>query len=214
VTAGRPAPDVNLTRLILVRHGEPDESVRGRCYGRLDPGLSLRGQVQIRTVRRLLRGVPLSNVYSSPRRRAKESARLLARGRKDPIVDDRLREIDFGELEGLTYDEIAARFPETYEAWMRHPTEVVFPGGESFPAMTGRVCEALDQLRLAHGGQPIVVVSHGGVNRIAIARALGLEPARIFRLDQGHACVNIIDFFGDEPLVRMVNVQPWQRYSC
>jgi alpha-ribazole phosphatase/probable phosphoglycerate mutase len=208
----RPGQASDLTRLVLVRHGEPDASVRGRCYGRLDPALSPRGHEQMRTVKRLLRGLPLSKVYSSPRRRALESARHLAPARSNTIVDDRLREIDFGELEGLTYDEIAAGFPETYDTWMRHPTDVVFPGGESFRAMTGRVREALDELRRAHGGRPVVVVSHGGVNRIAIGHALGLEPARIFRLDQGHGCVNVIDFFGDEPLVRVINLQPWSRY--
>jgi alpha-ribazole phosphatase len=203
-----------MTRLVLVRHGEPDETVRGRCYGRLDPGLSLRGHRQMRQGRRLLREAPPSIIYSSPRRRAIESACLLAPRDVDVVVDDRLREIDFGAFEGLPYDEIAERFPETYEEWMRHPTEVVFPGGESFPAMSARVREALDQLRRAHSGQRVVVVSHGGVNRIAIAYALGLEPSRIFRLDQSYGCANIIDFFGDEPIVRMVNVQPWSRLSC
>jgi alpha-ribazole phosphatase len=203
-----------MTRLVLVRHGEPDDSVRGRCYGHLDPGLSTRGHQQMRQGRRLLCEGPPSIIYSSPRRRALESAHHLAPRQVNVVVDDRLREIDFGEFEGLTYDEIAARFPVTYQEWMRRPTDVVFPGGESFPAMTARVREVLDHLRRAHSGQRVVVVSHGGVNRIAIAHALGLEPSRIFRLDQGYGCVNIIDFFGDEPIVRMVNVQPWSRLSC
>jgi alpha-ribazole phosphatase len=203
-----------MTRLVLVRHGEPDETVRGRCYGHLDPGLSPRGRRQMRQGRRVLRAAPPAIIYSSPCRRALESARHLAPRDVKVVVDDRLREIDFGAFEGLPYDEIATRFPETYEEWMRHPTDVVFPGGESFPAMSARVREALDQLRRAHSGQRVVVVSHGGVNRIAIAHALGLEPSRIFRLDQGYGCVNIIDFFGDEPIVRMVNVQPWSRLSC
>jgi alpha-ribazole phosphatase/probable phosphoglycerate mutase len=210
----QPGQASNLTRLVLVRHGEPDDSVRGRCYGRLDPGLSPRGEEQMRTVKRLLRGLPISRVYSSPRRRALESARLLAPARIDTVVDDRLREIDFGELEGLMYDEIATRFPGTYAEWMRHPTVVVFPGGEPFPAMSGRVRDALDELRRAHSGELVVVVSHGGVNRIVLAHALGLEPAWIFRLDQGHGCVNIIDFFGDDALVRAINLQPWSKYSC
>jgi alpha-ribazole phosphatase len=146
----------------------------------------------------------MSAIYCSPRRRALESARVLA-GRAAVTVDDRLREIDFGNFEGLTYDDIAERFPEKYEEWMTHPTQVAFPGGDTFDAMTARVHGALEDLRHRHAGDTVVVVSHGGVNRIALASALDLQPSRLFRLDQAYACFNIIDYFGDEPLVRLMN---------
>jgi broad specificity phosphatase PhoE len=100
-------PDVAATRIVLVRHGEPEESIQGRCYGRLDVGLSARGREQVRRTQHLLADVAFTTVYSSPRRRARESAGLLAAGRAGVTVDERLREIDFGIFEGLTYDEIA-----------------------------------------------------------------------------------------------------------
>ena len=193
-------------RIVLVRHGEPDDAVRGRCYGRLDVGLSPRGYEQMRRARRLLRQTPLSVIYSSPRRRALESAGVLADPQRRVTVDDRLREIDFGEFEGMSYDEIARRFPDAYRDWMDRPTDVVFPGGESFAAMASRVRDALEQIRRAHaGGETVAVVAHGGVNRIALATALELPPRRLFRLDQAYGCVNVIDYLGDEPLVRLVN---------
>jgi alpha-ribazole phosphatase len=195
-------------RLVLVRHGEPDERIHGRCYGRLDVGLSQCGREQMQRVKCRLRDAPVAALYTSPRRRALESARVLAAQRWPVRVDDRLREIDFGKFEGLPYDEIAARFPQQYEDWMHGPTEVSFPGGESFAAMETRVRQALAQLREEHPGQLVVVVSHGGVNRIALAAALELESHRIFRLDQGYACLNVIDYFGCELLVRLVNLEP------
>ena len=198
-------PDVTATRIVLVRHGEPEESVRGRCYGRLDVGLSARGREQVRRAKHLLTDVPFTTVYSSPRRRAIESAGLLAADRAGVTVDERLREIDFGIFEGLTYDEIARRFPGQYEEWMKRPTDVAFPGGETFAAMAARVRDAFDDLRRTHTGQVIVVVSHGGVNRIALATALDLNLSRIFRLDQAYACVNVVDYFAHEPVVRLVN---------
>jgi len=198
-------PEVAATRIVLVRHGEPEARVRGRCYGRLDVGLSARGREQVRRTRRLLSGVPLATVYSSPRRRALESARLLAGRLARVAVDERLREIDFGIFEGLTYDQIAERFPEEYEEWMNRPTDVAFPGGETFAAMAARVRDAFDDLRRTHTGQVIVVVSHGGVNRIALATALDLDLGRIFRLEQAYACVNVVDYFAHEPVVRLVN---------
>jgi alpha-ribazole phosphatase len=196
------------TRLVLVRHGEPDERVRGRCYGRLDVGLSRTGYEQVRRVGQVLRDAPISAIYSSPRRRATESARVLGAGRAVVAVDDRLREIDFGDFEGLTYDDIARRFPEKYEEWMKNPTEVDFPGGETFHAMMARVHDVLNDVRHAQAGNTAVVVSHGGVNRIALASALDLPPCRLFRLDQAYACLNVIDYFGDEAVVRLMNSAP------
>jgi alpha-ribazole phosphatase/probable phosphoglycerate mutase len=182
-------PAAGATRIILVRHGEPDDSVRGRCYGRLDPGLSPRGREQMQRAWLLLHDEPLTAIYSSPRRRAVESASLRPTENPAVTVDDRLREIDFGAFEGLAYDEIAKRFPEKYEEWMSRPTEVSFPGGERFGEMSARVLE----------------MSHGGTNRVVLAAALDLDPRRIFRLDQAYAGVNVIDYIGDEPLVRVIN---------
>ena len=198
-------PPVAATRIVLVRHGEPEDSIHGRCYGRLDVGLSKRGREQVRRTQYLLSELPVRAVYSSPRRRALESADLLAADPAGVTVDDRLREIDFGAFEGLTYEDIARRFPEKYEEWMNHPTDVVFPGGETFGAMAARVADAFDGLRRTHAGQAILAVSHGGVNRIVLAAALGLDASRVFRLDQAYACVNVIDYLAHEPIVRLVN---------
>ena len=198
-------PPVAATRIVLVRHGEPEDSIRGRCYGRLDVGLSTRGREQVRRTQYLLSELPVTAVYSSPRRRALESAGLLAADPAGVTVDDRLREIDFGTFEGLTYEEIARRFPEKYKEWMQRPTEVAFPGGETIAGMAARVHDAVDDLRRTHAGQVIVVVSHSGVNRIVLAAALGLDARRIFRLDQVYACVNVVDYLAQEPVVRLVN---------
>jgi len=202
------------TRLILVRHGEPEEAVRGRCCGRLDPSLSLRGCAEMRTVRRRLGGLPIAIVYTSPLRRAHESARLVANGHGTIVADDRLREIDFGELEGLTYAEAAARYPSIYQEWMRCPASVTFPAGESFEAMRARVRAALFEILRGHAGSCVVVVSHGGVNRIALADALDLEPSRMFRIDQAYGCINVVDFFDGQPVVRTVNLVPRGVAAC
>jgi broad specificity phosphatase PhoE len=153
---------------------------------------------------RWLQGQAVAATYSSPRVRAVESAELL-RGVCRPALDDRLREISFGEFEGLTYEEIKRRFPDIYEHWMRRPTEVSFPEGESFTAMTLRVREALAAIRRNHAGHVVAVVSHAGVNRIALADALDLPLSRIFRLHQDYGCVNVIDYLDDEPVVHLVN---------
>jgi alpha-ribazole phosphatase len=196
-------PGVRL-RWVLIRHGEPEASARGRCYGKLDVGLSDSGRAQMAGVSEAFRASPmtLDAVYTSPRRRAREGAEILS---GKIVVDRRLSEIDFGELEGLTYEEAAEQFPDLYQRWMREPTEVNFPSGESFAEMKMRVLEAISAIRDVHSEQTIAIVSHGGVNRIVLAEALGIEAQRIFHLDQSHAGVNIIDDFDDYSVVRLMN---------
>jgi alpha-ribazole phosphatase len=200
-----PPSPIGATRVIFVRHGEPDDGVRGRCYGRSDPGLSPRGRAQMRRAWRLLSRECVAAIYSSPSRRALESVEARATETPAVTVDNRLREIDFGQFEGLAYEEIARRFPEQYGQWMTRPTEVVFPGGERFGAMSIRVLEVVADLRRAHQDGTVVVVSHGGVNRIALAAALEMDRRRIFALDQTYASVNVIDYFDGHPIVRVIN---------
>jgi len=190
------------TRLWLIRHGEPHPDTRGRCYGRLDVGLSDRGREQMRHVALRVAGETFTAVYASPRIRALESARHLART-VTPVED--LREIDFGDFEGRTYDEIARTHPEVYRQWMETPTEVHFPNGESFARMQVRVTRALAALRERHAGKSIAVVTHGGVIRIALAEALGIPAANVFRLGQHFAALNLVRYLDDHPIVELVN---------
>lgn len=192
-------------RLFLIRHGEPESSARGRCYGKLDVGLSEQGR---RSIEALAGNVPAPDaVYASPRRRAVESARLLAAA---PVVDERLAEIDFGELEGLTYEEARERHPEVYAAWMAHPTDVTFPGGESFARMRARVLLSYDEIRRRHRheGGNVFVVAHGGVNRILLAEALGVPRENLFRIGQAYGSVSIIDYVDATPIVSLLNREP------
>jgi alpha-ribazole phosphatase len=208
---GLPRLSTNTTRLILIRHGEPDASVTGRCYGRLDPGLSAVGREQMRHIWVRLSQVRADAIYSSPSRRAIESACLRTTPPDALNVDERLREVDFGQFEGLTYDEIALRYPGLYAEWMTRPTEVTFPDGEGFAHMAARVQGALEGIRRRHVGETVVILSHAGINRIAVATALEIAPAHIFRVAQSFACMNVIDYIADEPVVRMVNAT-WE--SC
>jgi alpha-ribazole phosphatase len=196
-------------RLLLVRHGEPAAHAAGRCYGKLDVALAAAGVAQMEAVAAALAPARLDAVYASPRVRAVESAAIVARARGLAVDrDPRLAEIDFGALEGLPYDEAARRYPDVYRAWMERPTEVTFPGGESFAVMRERVEAALVELRGRHRGQTIALVSHGGVVRIALAGALGMRDADVFRIEQSYAGVSGIDYYGDTPLVRVVNWTP------
>jgi alpha-ribazole phosphatase len=193
-----------VSRLLLLRHAEPSEDARGRCYGSLDVGLSAAGRAHARELAERLRRLEFAAVYTSPRLRARETAAPIAAARGlEAVTDDGLRELDFGELEGRTYDEIAASDPELYRAWMETPTSVRFPGGESFADLKERAVAALDRIRARHDAA--LVVTHGGVLRAGVAAWLGMPDAAIFRLDERYCGLTIVDWLEDAPLVRLLN---------
>ncbi len=195
-----------MTRLWLIRHGEPAEEARHRCYGSLDIGLSETGRAQMAQVAEYLKTEPVAAIYTSSRSRALESARILCAvaACSIEVVED-LREIAFGEFEGLPYDEIAARYPDIYRQWMETPTEVRFPNGESFSEMRGRILRAFDAIQREREGQTVAIVSHGGVNRILIAWTLQVADNCLFRLAQDYAAINLLELVDGLPSVQLLN---------
>jgi alpha-ribazole phosphatase len=195
-----------MTRLLLIRHAQPrEEESRGRCYGRLDVALDDDGRRAAATLAHAFRDVHVDAVYTSPRLRALETARPLAQARAlEPRVDERLAELDFGELEGRTYDEIAATQPELYRAWMEAPTTVQFPGGDSYATLRARALAAVAEIRAAT--DTAAVVTHGGVVRAILADCLQMPDAAIFALAQDYCGVSVVDWVDDTPLVRVVNI--------
>lgn len=198
-----------MTTLWLIRHPEPESAAEGRCYGSLDWNLSEHGVLQARGIAEKLRAEPLAAIYSSPRRRCRQAAEVLAAGRSCPFETvEALRELDFGEFEGRRYDEIEQSHPALYREWMERPTEVQFPGGECFRAMQVRVLAAASALRARHGGESIALVTHGGAVRIILAEALGIPPRHIFRLAQRHGAINLLRYFEEAPLAELINADP------
>lgn len=189
-----------------MRHGKPVEQAHRRCYGSLDVGLSEAGREQIRSRVNFLRSLAPDVLYTSTSKRAVESAaeiklELNMQARAVP----ELREIDFGAFEGLTYEEIESRYPLEYKGWMEHPTKIKFPDGDSFFDMKDRVIGFRASLFRNHRSQTVLTISHGGVNRILLAHALGLSDDKIFRIEQTYAAVNIIDYLAQSAVVRLIN---------
>ena len=170
----------------------------GRLCGRFDPPLSEAGRRQAEALAAALGETAV--IRSSPALRALETACALG---PEPIVDQGLRELDFGEADGLSFDEVAVRWPELYEAWLRAPTEVRFPGGEAFVDFRSRVLDAMGRIE-----RDAVVVTHGGVVRTVLAHWLGMPDEAIVRIDVGIATVSIVEWLDRTPVVRLLNAAP------
>jgi alpha-ribazole phosphatase len=200
------------TRLVLVRHADTDAAMRGRCYGRLDVGLSPEGRRQARELGRALRGISVAAVYSSPLSRALDTAAAIAAPHGlEPVVEDSLRELDFGELEGMLYKDIEAARPELFREWMETPGSVRFPGGEALADLRARVRPAVAEIRERHEGEVVALVAHGGVIRIVLADALDLTDGAFFRLGQAFGGLSVVDWVDGSPVVAVVNAVLYSR---
>ena len=193
------------TTVWLIRHAAT-ENMEGRCYGWHDVPLSQDGIGQAESLAKRLARSRLSAVYASPLRRALETARILA-APHDVSVEtiQGLAEIHFGDFEGLSYEEIQARFPETYQRWMDQPTAVRFPNGEDFHTLQRRALAAISSILARNVGNSIAVVTHAGIVRILLADALGIPDSHIFRLAQDYAAINRIDYDDHGATVKVVN---------
>jgi len=167
------------TTIVLVRHGETDWNRERRFQGHADVPLNDAGRAQVRDLAGRLDGETFGIAYSSPLRRAAESAEILAATLGidvEPI--DALREVDVGSWSGLAVSEIEEHFPEGYRRWVEWKVEG-WEDGESYGDLGERVVAGLLEIAGRHPEEQVLAVTHGGPMRCALATAHGLSPGEI-----------------------------------
>jgi len=181
-------------RLLLVRHAQSAWNAGRRFQGRADPELSERGRAQAEALQRALQGRGLTAVYSSPLRRALETAAIAARHHGLPVnVLPELSELGLGRWEGVSVDEVIARDGERYHRWLRAPLDCPPPDGEPLPAVSDRVIAAMNRIISAHpGGDELLVVGHGGVIGLYCCHLLGLSLNALWRLRIDNASLTVV----------------------
>ncbi len=195
-----------MTRVYLLRHGQSVWNSEGRAQGQMESELSLLGRSQAARLARVLAGVRLRAVYSSPLTRAFETALAVAAPHGLSVVTDGdLREIGLGAWEGLTSAQITGRFGDMIARRRQDPEGVVPPGGESLSQVQVRVMGALQTILGWHPDATIAVVAHGAVNKMVLLSALGAPLDSYWRLRQDNGAINIVEFDGGRPCVRVVN---------
>jgi 2,3-bisphosphoglycerate-dependent phosphoglycerate mutase len=165
-----------VTELLLVRHGETSWNRESRFQGHADPPLNEVGRRQAAELAATLAHEELAAVYSSPLRRALETAEAIAAARGlSAVAVDGLREVDVGSWQGLTRPEVERRFPEQFRRWLDYGAG--WDDGESYEEVDVRVIASLRELAVRHEGERIVAVTHGGPIRAALARSEGIGHA-------------------------------------
>jgi broad specificity phosphatase PhoE len=164
------------TVLVLARHGETEWNRTHRWQGFTGPSLTDLGRQQ---AERLAISLPaVDAIYSSDTTRVRETASIIASHLDLPVIEDaRLREVNFGEWESLTREEINDRYSDVIDRWDAGGMTKAPPGGETDTAMAARVLEALHEIAAKHVGQHVLVVTSGGPIRAVQAHVAGIEQA-------------------------------------
>jgi broad specificity phosphatase PhoE len=193
-------------RLLLVRHAETDWTGQRRYQGWRDTPLSEAGRLQAEAVGRRLAGSRLGAVWSSPLRRARDTAAAIAAPHGLEVhTDEAFKEMRFGPWEGLTVEEVQARFPEAARLWAEAPHLAVWAGAETLADVRARVVAGLAQLRGAHSGQTVCLVAHGISSRILVLEALGLGLDRLWSLQLSVSGISELEFREDWTAVHRMN---------
>lgn len=150
------------TELILIRHGETAWNRERRMQGQTDTPLSSVGRSQAEAVGARLARHPFAALYSSDLARAWDTAAAISRASgRDIRREPALRERTFGMFEGLTYDEMALRYPDEHARFSARDPDYAVPGGESPRQFFERSLGCLERIAAAHTGACVVVVTHG-----------------------------------------------------
>ncbi|MCH7735982.1 MAG: histidine phosphatase family protein [Chloroflexi bacterium] len=192
--------------LLIVRHGETEWNAEGRIQGHTDIGLSEKGAEQARSLGGRLAGLPIDVAYTSDLRRSSETAKL-ALGDRDIVLIETpmLREYHKGAFEGMTLAEIKAQFPDEYPKYLVKDLGYAPEGGETTRDASARMKKIFNQIRSDHLNENVLVVSHGGVLRAAMASLLGMPLEGNWSFVFGNCGLTMLDTHEDNAVLRLFN---------
>ncbi len=192
--------------LYLVRHGQTAHNRDGVSLGRADVPLTPLGEQQATAVAATLVAKPLAMVYTSPLQRARDTALAIAGEHGlEPVVRPELVELDAGDAEGLTFQELREQFGPFLAEWVGpQGHEAVMPGGESIRDLESRLFPFVAEL-LEPGNRDIAVVSHNFVLRVLACRLMGLDAAAFRSVAFDVASISSFAFNGRRVVVERLN---------
>lgn len=177
-----------LTKLILVRHGETDWNRADRIQGWLDIPLNEEGIKQAERLAKELSGMKLAAIYSSPLKRALQTAKAIAEKRHLKIKKaSNLKEINQGKWQGLLVSEAGKRYKKLYSRWLCEPLEVRPPEGESLEEVSRRVEKACRRIVESHPGETVCLVTHKVTAALIKCHYLNLDRNSLWKLLPGNA---------------------------
>ena len=195
------------TRIYLIRHGQVAGFDQPRYNGQTDVALTDYGVEQYHRLKERLADAKISACYTSDLSRCTTGADIIGGALGiDPVARRELRELNIGVWEGLSWQEIKENWPEGWRDRLADLVNYRVPGGENLLDVAARVMPVINEVVERHHGQEVLVVGHGGVNRIVLLNAIGAPLAGMFNIEQNYGCLNIIDYYEDgRATVKLLN---------
>ncbi len=179
--------------MFLVRHAESTWNRLKKIQGQRDPQLSPYGKKEAKLLAKRFKGLQFAAVYSSPLKRAQETARVIVGKRAEIECVDEPTEVGLGDWEGRTLNQIRRKFGETFDRWAVRPSRIRIPGGEDFKEFKKRVGKALRGIERRHKEGNVLVVCHGGVISTYVTALLNLPPDDVWCLTVKNASLTIVE---------------------
>jgi len=192
-------------RILLFRHGETANSKEVCFNGHYDVGLSKRGQKQFLHWAEILKQESFKAVYSSDLQRTRNSAQFIGQQHGlESVSYSELRELSFGTWEGMSVSEVERTYPGQMKERMKSVATFQADGGETYPQLQARVIPKFEEIVARHPNDQIIMVCHGGVNRVILGHLLSIPIDKIFRINQDYAALNVIQYYDHEPVVEYI----------
>lgn len=155
-----------MVKLILVRHALTVDNQKSRLSGHIDSSISEEGKEQIDKITNYLKDFDIDKIYTTTSSRTKDTVKKLSELKSIEIIEkESLKEISFGDFEGLTFDEIKDKYPKEFQGMIQKGYEYKYPNGESLIDSYNRVCIELDNIISNNDNRTILICSHGGTIR-------------------------------------------------
>ncbi|MFA6535867.1 MAG: histidine phosphatase family protein [Candidatus Paceibacterota bacterium] len=203
-------------RLILVRHPETiwqdiknpeNNSHDHRLLGQTDIDLSKEGLTLAQKLAKHFSKQKIDQIITSPLKRAYATAEIIAsaNGESSAQFENGLKEISFGLCEGLTFGEVADKFPEVYKAYLSQSASITFPEGESFGSFQIRVRKWLNKFIAKNKNQTVLTVAHGGTIRIILCALLGWPTKSFWQIGLHYGSISIVEVYKKSRVIECLN---------
>ena len=173
-----------MAQILLVRHGETKWNVKEVFRGQIDIELNETGMKQAELLAEYLSNIKIDAIYSSALKRALTTAEKIASFHNIKVVTTPgLMDLNFGEWQGLSRQEVKGRYKELYAQWLSRPERVRMPAGENLDEVRTRAMGMVDQ-EITKYDSSIILVSHRVVNKVLICALLGLDNSHFWNIEQ------------------------------
>lgn len=201
-------PEEVITSIVFVRHGDTKATEEGLLYTDPQAPLTQKGVSQAHALAIHLSKLEFDELLSSPSQRVLSTAEVVSKSTDKPInIIDGLNEWSVGEWEGRSYLDIKKRDPDLYHKWSKNPIENAPPGGESISQMCLRVSNQIETIISQYAGKRLVLVTHAGIIRSAITKALQMPEQNFWRTNIHTGSLTKIDFSPSFALVQYLGLR-------